>query len=71
MHQMPQNPKDPWQAIKVLKEGIFGHHKSSDIIRFANEDGTFTTSDDEVVEVLSKNYHDIYIRNISMIPTLK
>ena len=49
-----------------MKEGILGHHKSLDIMRFANEDGTFKTSDEEVVEVLSNKFHDVYNRNVSM-----
>ena len=53
---MLQNPKDSWQAITTLKEGILGHHKSPDIMRFANEDGTFSTSDEEVVNLLSKYF---------------
>ena len=66
IHQMPQNPKDSWQAITTLKEGILGHHKSPDIMRFANEDGTFSTSDEEVVKILSKYFHDVYNRNVSI-----
>ena len=64
-HQIPQNLKHFWQAITTLKEGILGLHKSSDIMRFANEDGTFTTSDEEV-EILSKFFHDVYNRNVSI-----
>ena len=66
IHQIPQNPKDSWQAITTLKEGILGHHKSPDIMRFANEDGTFTTSDEEVVEILSQYFHDVCNRNVSI-----
>ena len=63
---MPQNPKDSWQAITTLKGGILGHHISPDIMRFANEDGTFSTSDEEVVKLLSKYFHDVYNRNVSI-----
>ena len=34
-------------------------------MRFANKDGTFTTSDEEV-EILSKCFHDVYNRNVSI-----
>ena len=35
-------------------------------MRFANEDGTFTTLDEEVVEALSNTFHDVYNINVSM-----
>ena len=63
---MPQNSKDSWQAITTLKEGISGHHKSPDIIRLFNKDGISTTIDEVKVKVLSKKFHGVYNRDVSI-----
>ena len=49
-----------------MKVGILVHHKSPHIVRFSNKDGTFTTSDEEIVNVLSKTFHDVNNRNVSI-----
>ena len=59
IHQMANNSRDSWQATKTLKEGILGHHKSPDIMRFKKKDGTFTETDEEKFEKLSEHFQNV------------
>ena len=48
------------------RPGLSRHHKSPDIIRFSNKDGTFTTIDEVKVKVLSKKFDDVYNGDVSI-----
>ena len=37
IHQIAKNSRDSWQAIKILKEGILGHHESPEIMSLKNK----------------------------------
>ena len=51
IHDLVNYPKDEWNAVNTLKEWIQGHHKTPDIMRLIKEDGSFTGSDEEIIEV--------------------
>ena len=66
IHEMARNPKDSWKAVNTLKEWIQDHQKTQDIMRFAKEDGSFTGTDEEVVEILAKHFHKVYNSNVEI-----
>ena len=66
IHAMSQNSRDSWKAVNILKRWIQGHHKSPDIMRFEKDDGTFTVTDEEIVEILSKHFHTVFNSNVKI-----
>ena len=66
IHAMSQNSRDSWKSVNILKSWTLGHHKSPDIMRFEKDDGTFTMSDEEIIEILSKHFHKVYNSNVEI-----
>ena len=54
------------KQIFTLKEWLQGHHKTPTIFRLKKEDDSFTETDPEVVELLSKFLHSVYNRKINI-----
>ena len=50
-HDLANYPKDAWKVVNTLKESIQCHHKTPDSMRLIKEDGSFTSSDEEIIEV--------------------
>ena len=55
---MAKYPKDAWKAVFTLQEWLQGHHKTPT--------NSFTETDSEVVELLSKYFHSVYNRKIDI-----
>ena len=66
IHDLANYPKDAWKAVNTLKEWIQGHHKTPDIMRLSKEDGSFTSSDEEILVVLAKHFQKIYNSDVEV-----
>ena len=66
IHDMANYPKDAWKAVFTLMEWLQGHHKTPNIFRLQKKDNSFTETDSEVVELLSKYFHSVYNRKIDI-----
>ena len=63
---MANYPKDAWKSVFTLKGWLQGHHKTPTIFRLKKKDDSFTETDPEVVELLSKFFHSVYNRKINI-----
>ena len=63
---MARNHKDSWKAVNTLKEWIQGHHKTPDIMRVVKEDGSFTGTDEEIVDILAHHFYKVYNSNVEI-----
>ena len=63
---MANYPKDAWKALFTLKEWLQSHHKTSTIFRLQKKDNSFTETDSEIVELLSKYFHSVFNMKIDI-----
>ena len=60
IHYLTNTPRNAWKAVINLKEWIQGHQKYPDIIKLKNNDGKFTETDEENVELLSGYFKKVF-----------
>ena len=66
IYDQSASPRDSWKAVNTLRELIQGHHKSPDIIRFKNEDGSFIETDENNVKYLSGHFHNLFNSDVQI-----
>ena len=66
IHDMANYPKDTWKEVFTLKEWLQDHHKTPTIFILKKKDNSFTETNSEVVELLSKYFHSVYNRKIDI-----
>ena len=60
IHNMNRNPKDAWQAIKVIKAGLTGHHVHPTIMRMKMPTGKLATTDKENASIFGPHLDKVY-----------
>ena len=53
------SPRAQWEAVNVLSEGQFSHHKKNKSLYLKKVDGTLTQNDDEVADIAEGHFNDV------------
>ena len=66
IHNLSDSPKEAWKSVNILKDWIHDHHKTPDIMRFQLPNSTFSSTNEEHVEILCKHFLSLYNSKVNI-----